>query len=214
MGCWLSRATAEAIATDQPCVAAKKVYSWDKREKKDPAKFIIEKVDGGEVGRMPGSVEGEQFVVRECNNCCIYLLDYLNTVTVDDCNNCTIIIGPTSGSVFVRQCRECVVVAACGQLRTRDCKGLQLRLLCNTQPIIEASTRVRFSCYQLYYKQLQDQFCRAGLSVFNNNWSEVHDFTPGDDEERNWTMAMPSVLPDLKLPSQYPFDRLVFILLF
>ncbi|XP_018007765.1 protein XRP2 isoform X2 [Hyalella azteca] len=161
---------------------------------------------GVEVGRMPGMIAGEQFVVRECSHCCIFLLDHLNTITVDDCSDCTIIIGPTSGSVFIRDCKSCVVVAACGQFRTRDCQELQLRLLCNTQPIIEASTRVRFSCYQLYYEQLQDQFRRSGLSVFNNNWSEVHDFTPGTDGDKNWSVVMPSVLPDLKLPSQSPFD--------
>lgn len=28
-----------------------------------------------------------------------------------------------------------------------------------------------------------DQFQKSGLSVFNNNWSDIHDFTPVPDEK-------------------------------
>lgn len=57
-------------------------------------------------------------------------------------------------SVFVRDCRECVVVGACGQFRTRDCSRLEVYLLCQTQPIIEASSKMKFGCFQAFYPQL------------------------------------------------------------
>uniref|UniRef100_A0A6A7G5C8 Protein XRP2-like isoform X2 n=1 Tax=Hirondellea gigas TaxID=1518452 RepID=A0A6A7G5C8_9CRUS len=59
---------------------------------------------------------------------------------------------------------------------------------------------MQMACYQLYYPQLQGQFASAGLSVFNNNWSDVHDFTPTDNG-KNWSAAMPSTLTQLQLPS-------------
>ena len=34
-------------------------------------------------------------IVRNCENCCIYLFDHTNTVTIDDCKNCKMFIGPT-----------------------------------------------------------------------------------------------------------------------
>ena len=38
---------------------------------------------------------GEQMIVRNCENCCIYLFDHTNTVTIDDCKNCKVFVGPT-----------------------------------------------------------------------------------------------------------------------
>ena len=110
---------------------------------------------------------GEQMIVRNCENCCIYLFDHTNTVTIDDCKNCKVFVAPTQvgylfsinisdldfisnlssvlfqGSVFVRDCSDCVVVAACGQFRTRDCKKIDVFLCSATQPIIEATTAAR-----------------------------------------------------------------------
>ena len=34
-------------------------------------------------------------IVRNCENCCIYLFDHTNTVTIDDCKNCKVFVGPT-----------------------------------------------------------------------------------------------------------------------
>ena len=99
----------------------------------------------GETGRRPGSISGQQFQIKNCNNSHIYLFDWSNTVTVDDCINCKIFIGPVKvfeeyfasflcqglclhrmsfikGSVFIRDCTNCVVVVASGQFRTRDCR--------------------------------------------------------------------------------------------
>ena len=38
---------------------------------------------------------GEQMIVRNCEDCCIYLFDHTNTVTIDDCKNCKVFVGPT-----------------------------------------------------------------------------------------------------------------------
>lgn len=42
-----------------------------------------------------------------------------------------------------------------------------------------------------------EQFKKAGLSVFNNCWCTIHDFTPVDGE-RNW-----GILPENTTPFQY-----------
>ena len=59
------------------------------------------------------------------------------------------------GSVFIRDCTSCTIAVACGQFRTRDCSDLRVALLCTTQPIIESSARVHFSCLGLEYPQLK-----------------------------------------------------------
>ncbi|XP_045584950.1 protein XRP2 [Procambarus clarkii] len=184
MGCLQSTGGgADGEASHQP---HPKAYSWDKKEKINPADFTIENVSDKEVGRLPGSIKGQQFIIQNCQASQIYLLDHINTITIDDCSDCTIFVGPTTGSLFLRDCQDCVVMAACGQFRTRDCCKMEIFLLCQTQPIIEASTKMKFGCFQAFYPQLKDQFTGAGISVFNNNWSNIHDFTPVDGET-NWS---------------------------
>ncbi|XP_068230890.1 protein XRP2-like isoform X1 [Palaemon carinicauda] len=183
-----------------------KTYSWDKREKVNPADYTIENISGQEVGRIPGTIDGQQFIIQNCQSSKIYLFDHVNTITVDDCSDCVIFIGPTTGSLFLRDCRDCVVMAACGQFRTRDCCKMDIFLLCQTQPIIEASTKMRFGCFQAYYPQLGDHFTRAKISIFNNNWSNIHDFTPVEGET-NWSSVSQNsaLLEVFKLPETEEF---------
>ncbi|XP_062854047.1 protein XRP2 [Trichomycterus rosablanca] len=177
---------------DQP-----KQYSWDTREKVDPKDFMLTGVKDATVGRLPGTLNGQQFVIQECENCDIYVLDHSATVTVDDCVNCRIVLGPVKGSVFFRDCKDIKCVLACQQFRTRDCKKMDVFLCCATQPIIESSTGMKFSCFQYYYPDLAFHFKDAGLSIFNNNWSNIHDFTPVSGET-NW-----SLLPEDAVVSDY-----------
>ncbi|XP_053647108.1 protein XRP2 [Cherax quadricarinatus] len=163
-----------------------KSYSWDKKDRVNPADFTVENVSNEEVGRLPGTIGGQQFIIQNCQASQIYLFDCINTITIDDCSDCIIFVGPTTGSLFLRDCQDCVVMAACGQFRTRDCCKMEIFLLCQTQPIIEASTKMKFGCFQAFYPQLKDQFTVAGISIFNNNWANVHDFTPVDGET-NWS---------------------------
>ncbi|CAN0412486.1 unnamed protein product [Lampetra planeri] len=177
--------------------APPKQYSWDKREKVDLQRFVVTGLSGTAVGRAPGSVCGQQLVVAACSDCRIVVLDHSATVTVDDCVRCRLVLGPVKGSVFLRDCEDCEVLVACQQFRTRDCRGLSIFLCCSTQPVIEASTALKFGCYQFYYPELASQFRDAELSIFNNNWSSVHDFTPVPGE-RNFSLAAdPGLLPGL-----------------
>lgn len=43
-----------------------------------------------------------------------------------------------------------------------------------------------------FYLCVSDQFKAADISLFNNNWSNIHDFTPVADET-NWSL-LPEVL--------------------
>lgn len=164
-----------------------KLYSWDQREKVDPKDYMFSGLKDETVGRLPGKVAGQQFVIQDCENCNIYIFDYSATITIDDCTNCVIFLGPVKGSVFFRNCRDCKCTLACQQFRVRDCRKLEVFLCCATQPIIESSTNIKFGCFQWYYPELAAQFKDAGLSIFNNIWSHVHDFTPVSGE-LNWSL--------------------------
>lgn len=100
-------------------------------------------------------------------------------------------------------------MAACGQFRTRDCRKLHVFLCCATQPIIEASSSIHFGCYQLHYSGVEEHFQKAALSVFNNNWSNVHDFTPIEGEN-NWCLFPDTIrIQDyVSLPASPELQRL------
>ncbi|CAH2223410.1 XRP2 [Pelobates cultripes] len=203
MGCFFSkknkRKGKEPTAGEQPPqqqqqqqqqqqdVEGSKQYSWDKREKVDPKDYMFNGLKDQTVGRLPDKVAGQQFVIQECENCNIYILDHSATITIDDCTNCRIFLGPVKGSVFFRDCKDCKCIVACQQFRTRDCRKMDVFLCCATQPIIESSTGIKFGCFQYYYPELASQFKDAGLSIFNNTWSNIHDFTPVSGET-NWSL--------------------------
>nr|CAD7446379.1 unnamed protein product [Timema bartmani] len=191
----------------------------DKRRAVNLHDYTVEDIKDAEVWKMPGSVHGEQLLIQNCCNARIYVLDHINSVNMDNCTNCTVVLSAVRGSVFLRECKECVCLTACGQLRTRDCWKMNVFLLCATQPIIESSTSIHMGCYQLTYAGLEGlegvthtglegesltqgwrvsalfvpgHLQEAGLSCFNNNWSDVHDFTPVDGET-NWCLLPFSV---------------------
>ena len=61
-------------------------------------------------------------------------------------------------------------------------------LCVNSQPIIESSTGVSVGCFQYNYTDLADQLRSAGLTPWNNYWSQVYDFSPVQGQS-NWKKA-------------------------
>ncbi|ELU05952.1 hypothetical protein CAPTEDRAFT_202465 [Capitella teleta] len=178
--------------------------SRDKRDKVDPKDFTIEDLNGETAGRAPGSINGQQFIIRNCQDSNIYILDHMATITIDDCVNCRIFLGPTKSSVFIRDCKDCKFALACQQLRTRDCHRIDFFLFCSTFPSIESSVGFKLECFQCYYPELEDQFKAAGLGIYDNNWSRVHDFSivPGESNygflPLNSNLAEYIPLPDVE----------------
>lgn len=144
-----------------------------------PEDFLAAKLEGQTWTRLPGQVAEQLIRVEECKNSLIYVIDECDSVQVDNCVDCKFFLGPTLSSVFLRGCRGCDFVVACGQLRMRDCKECRLSLFCQGRPVIESSTRIGVGCYvTMGYFQLSEHFAAARLSVFNNMYTMVHDFTP------------------------------------
>jgi len=127
--------------------------------------------------KEPGSIQGEKFVVENCSNCDIYVCDYCGEISVDDTKDSRIFIGPTEASIFIRDTSNCKIVAACKQFRIRDCQNLEILLFSSTEPVIESSKDIKFGCFDYFYFSLRHQFDQAKLNIWNNKWSEVHDFT-------------------------------------
>eukprot|EP00771_Trimastix_marina_P001506 gnl/Trimastix_PCT/2588.p1 GENE.gnl/Trimastix_PCT/2588~~gnl/Trimastix_PCT/2588.p1 ORF type:complete len:331 (+),score=46.86 gnl/Trimastix_PCT/2588:28-993(+) len=155
-------------------------FSWE-RNRPDPADFKFEGLAGVTVHKDAGSIDGDFFSMLDCRDSCMMLLDHLDSCHVDRCQNCNIYIGPTSSSVFLRDSENCNFVVACGQFRTRNLRNCRVRLYCKTKPIIESSENIDLGCFDTSYQGLEEQMRRAGLDPHSNLWSEIFDFTPGEN---------------------------------
>ncbi|GLI61174.1 hypothetical protein VaNZ11_003463 [Volvox africanus] len=149
--------------------------------KMNPNDFVFRKRTGEILFKPSGSINGNGFMLDTLHDCEVYLLDHTSQVQIDDCINCKIFIGPTDGSVFLRDCRDCILCVAARQLRTRDCKELDISLYCATQPSIETSTGIVFSCWRGAYPGLTEHFHKARLDPTKNTWRQVYDFNRTED---------------------------------
>ncbi|ODM99893.1 Protein XRP2 [Orchesella cincta] len=158
----------------------------DKRRKLDPSEYTFADLVSSQRLKRPGELNGQQFIIRNCINSKIYLLDHVSTMTIDDCNDCIFVTGPVSGSIFLRDSKNCTLMCASSQLRLRDCQNIYLYTACESDPIIEASTDVIIGPYFLSYKGIKDHFTSAKLSNFKaTRWAQIYDFTP-NDVTPNW----------------------------
>ncbi|CAF2433399.1 unnamed protein product [Rotaria sp. Silwood2] len=155
MGCLFSfffRPSASADIVETP----RQVFSWEKEDRQAIRKedFILDKLNNETIYRLPGSINGQQFIVQNCDNCTVYVFDHTGQIQIDDCTNCRILIGPVHGSIFIRDSTNCILATVCQQFRTRDCRDLYIYLSCASQPIIESSHNIKFGCLTLNYNNL------------------------------------------------------------
>uniref|UniRef100_A0A6U2EBU0 Protein XRP2 n=1 Tax=Hemiselmis andersenii TaxID=464988 RepID=A0A6U2EBU0_HEMAN len=172
-----------ASAAAKPAAKPKEEFSWNKK-KPDPKDFMFSNLKNQVCIKPPGAINGQMFIVEDCEDCDIYVCDNTAQVQVDYCKRCRIFIAPSESSIFIRNCEDCKCIFACQQLRTRECVNCDFLLYVSTAPVIEESKNMRFGCFRFFYFSLAQQFEAAKLSVYDNKWSEVYDFTPGKD---NWS---------------------------
>ncbi|KAF6091394.1 RP2 activator of ARL3 GTPase [Phyllostomus discolor] len=88
MGCCFSkRRNSEKESQPEGEEERRKQYSWDQREKVDPKDYMFSGLKSETVGRLPGTVAGQQFLIQDCENCNIYIFDHSATITIDDYTN-------------------------------------------------------------------------------------------------------------------------------
>ena len=158
----------------------RKPYSWEVGERPDPKDFMFMNKNKETLLRLPGTVNGQQFVIENCVECDIFILDHTATVTIDDCVDCRIFLGPVESSVFIRDSKNCKCAFICRQFRTRTVANSDFALLCATRPVIEDSKALRFASFDMGYAALEGQLAAAVISPFTNFWGFIHDFTPAD----------------------------------
>jgi protein XRP2 len=109
----------------------------------------------------------------------------------------------SAAQIFIRDCKGCKCIIACQQYRARNCEDCDTLLFASTAPVVETSTNMRFGCFRFFYFNLAQQFKSVKMSVYDNKWSEVYDFTPKDG---NWSF-LPLDTKVVSLPSRCALQR-------
>lgn len=68
----------------------------DKRRKLDPSEYTYADLTSSQQIKRPGELNGQQFIIRNCTNTKIFLLDHTSSLTIDDCSDCIIVTGPVA----------------------------------------------------------------------------------------------------------------------
>jgi protein XRP2 len=155
-----------------------KGFSFNNKQKLNRADYMFKDQIEKFAKKLPGQVDGKMFKITGCKDSNLYLHDFHDTAQVLNCENCVIILGPNSSSCFIRDCKNCKMVVTVKQLRVRDCHNLQISLYAQTEPVIESSSGITIMPHQYVYDEFFDQMRQAQLSIWNNKYTEVFDFTP------------------------------------
>ncbi|DBA05034.1 TPA: hypothetical protein N0F65_000722 [Lagenidium giganteum] len=172
-----ANANANAAGRDQAGTTKTLTFGRDPNLKREDFIFAHNwKRDEKCLVKLPGTINGQQFLIEECRDCDIFLFDHCSSVQIDECTNCRIFVGPCQSSLFLRNCKQCTLVCAVQQFRSRDCEDVDVYLYSSTEPIIETSKRMRFGCFSLTYFSMAHHLEQAKFSPWNNRWSEVYNF--------------------------------------
>ena len=113
--------------------------------------------------KMPGDINGIDFMIKDLNDCTVMLLDHMAQVMVDRCKNTKFYIGPIKSSIFLRDCENCEIAVSCTQFRCRDLYNSKLFLYTPNDPIIESSNGLTIGPYNFKYSELENHANAANI---------------------------------------------------
>nr|CCC94387.1 unnamed protein product [Trypanosoma congolense IL3000] len=176
-----SSAKSEGNHGSTTATAAAASTTGAQKEEGEDTTYYISKWTGKTFYRT-GEVSGQQVQLEYLTDCTVYILDPLDSITVDDCVGGTLVIAACEGSVFLRNCKNMTVHVACKQLRTRDCEHVSLHIFATTDPVVESSHHIDFVPFHLRLPQLITSFKAARLDPKTNRFVHVYDFTEDDQQ--------------------------------
>lgn len=122
-------------------------------------------------------------------SCRIFLKGSPSTLHLNHLKNCHIFSGPVSTSIFAENCENCVLVIACQQLRLHSSRRNQIYLHVTSRAVMEDCTDISVAPYNWKYSGIEEDFHRANLNIFVNNWQCIDDFNwLNEKHSPNWNV--------------------------
>lgn len=134
------------------------------------------------IKRVPGQINGNQFVASDLVRCKVIVQDFVDSMIFDRCTDCEFILSAVRGSIFARTCTNCKFVMITGQFRCRDCNNCDFFMHVKTGPVVESSHSIRIGCAEMNYPEMYEHMKKAQIPILNNLWIDVYNFTPQDGD--------------------------------
>lgn len=125
--------------------------------------------------------------ITNLENCTVCLIGSPSTLHLNHLKNCNIFSGPVSTSIFAENCENSILVIACQQLRLHSSKNIQIYLHVTSRAIMEDCTEIHVAPYNWKYDGIENDFQKANLNMFINNWKCFDDFNwLNEKHSPNW----------------------------
>ncbi|KAK9809780.1 hypothetical protein WJX73_005743 [Symbiochloris irregularis] len=143
---------------------------------------------GQTIVKENGSVSGENVVIKDLEDCEVYILDFSSLVEVTDCTRCKIFIGPVDGSAIFQGVTSSAIAVAAQRFQVKNSQDLDIGLYCATKPEVESCSDIRISCWMGAYPGLNSNFQQAHLDPKANQYHQAFDLG-GDDFGAGFTLV-------------------------
>lgn len=150
--------------------------------------------------KQPGSIDGQQFDIGDCENSTLCVLDYTEQVQIDECKKCRIFIGACTSSLFIRNCTDCVFYTCCRQLRLRDVTNCTFYIYSMSEVHIELSNALKFAPFNGGYPGQADHMKQANLDPTHNLWYDIFDHNDPGKTHENWALLDKSLYEEPWFP--------------
>lgn len=199
--------------TGMPKLAPSKyVYSKDPnmvygaKPKTQPVYEEEEKIACIEFGNMSnqdktvssGEIKGGDVKISSLKDCKLYILDICRDVSISNCSGCEIVVGAIEGDLIVDNCDSSNLTVACMQIKIRGSKQCSIQAFISTYGIIEESSNITFSQWNLDYKESSEHFEKAGFDKDSNFWNIISDTSDGDSTYPEPHFTLVDTLPPLR----------------
>ncbi|GCC27555.1 hypothetical protein chiPu_0005980 [Chiloscyllium punctatum] len=116
---------------------------------------------------------GAHVKIHRCNDCYIYLLSPLRSVSIENCRNTTFVLGPVQTTIHIHSCDDVKVIAICHRLSVSSSSSCTFHCLTPTNPLImSGNMSLTFAPYHTYYPMLEDHMARTGIATIPNYWNK------------------------------------------
>jgi hypothetical protein len=149
--------------------------------------------------KMPGTIDGQMFVIEDCEDTELVVMDHCEQVQIDNVKNSKIFIGACESSIFIRNCENCTFYVACRQLRLREVVNSTFYSFSTAEVHIEYSNTCKFAPFNGGYPDQSAHFKVAKLPLDHNLWYDIFDHNDPEKTGSNW-----SLLPESAYQEWFP----------
>ncbi|XP_072902970.1 TBCC domain-containing protein 1 isoform X1 [Hemitrygon akajei] len=125
------------------------------------------------LAKSSDQLDGAHVKIHRCNDCFIYLLSPLRSVSIEKCRNTTFVLGPVQTTIHIHGCNDVKVIAICRRLSVSSSSSCTFYCLTTTRPLImSGNSSLTFAPYHTYYPLLEDHMARTGIATIPNYWNK------------------------------------------